>query len=86
MKLLALYHPNSEHGRMVEEYAHDFEKTRGVVINLASLETREGAATASLYGVVQYPALLVIKEDDHLLVKHWEGVPWPTMDEVAGYR
>lgn len=86
MKLYALYHPNSEHGRLVEEYSHDYERSRGRPIKLVSLETREGAAMASLYDVVQYPALLVTKEDDHLLVKHWEGVPFPTMDEVAGYR
>lgn len=85
MKLYALYHPGSDHGRLVEEFVHDFERTKGVPIKLVSLETRDGAATATLYGIMQYPAILAVKEDDHQLVKHWEGAPLPTMNEVAGY-
>ncbi len=84
MKISILYHPNSEYARSVEEYAHDFENQKGVAIDLKSLETKEGAYLATLYGIVQYPALLVLR-DNNDLIKNWEGVPLPIMNEVAGY-
>lgn len=84
MKASILYHPESEFARMVEEYAHDFEHQKGTAIELISLETRNGADLAALYGVVQYPALLV-RRDNNDLIKHWEGEPLPLMNEVAGY-
>lgn len=84
MKISILYHPISEHARSVEEYAHDFERQKGIGIDLVSLETKEGAYRATLYGIVQYPALLVLRENKDL-VKSWEGAPLPLMNEVAGY-
>ncbi len=69
---------------MVEEYARDFERQRGQTIELVSLDTVEGADMARLYGIVQYPALLVIRDDGQLL-KEWQGERLPLMDEVASY-
>ena len=84
MKAVMLYQPNSEDSRNVEEYIRDFERTRGRSIELISLSTRDGAAIASLYDVVQYPGLLVIREDGQL-VTFWQGEKLPLMNEVAGY-
>ena len=84
MKALMLYQPNSEYSRMVEEYIHDFERTRGRKIELLSMSTRDGAALASLYDIVQYPGLLVLR-DDGQLVTFWQGNKLPLMNEVAGY-
>lgn len=84
MKALILYHPNSEHARLVEEYVHNFSQVSSQRIDLQSLETREGAATATLYDIVSYPALLVIDSDGHLH-KVWQGETFPLMNEVAGY-
>lgn len=84
MKLYIIYHPQSDHSRIVEEYAHDFEHIKGHKIELLSLETQEGATMAKLHDVLRYPAILVTK-DDHELVKFWQGTPFPRMDEVAGY-
>lgn len=84
MKIIALYHPQSEFARLVEEYAHDFFSSRGKAIDLVSLETREGAAMASLYDIVRYPAVLALKDDGQLL-KNWEGEQLPLMNEVAAY-
>jgi len=69
---------------MVEEYVQDFERQRGQTIELISLDTVEGADMARLYGILQYPALLVIRDDGQLL-KEWQGERLPLMDEVAGY-
>jgi hypothetical protein len=84
MKICLLYHPESEFSRLIEEYSHDFERTRGKKIELISLETKEGSDMARLYDIVRYPALLAIR-DDGSLMKNWEGEQLPLMNEVAAY-
>lgn len=79
-----LYRPNSEHARSVEEYVRDFQHQRGKVIELMSLDTVEGAEKANLYGLMQYPAIIAVREDGQLL-RDWQGSNLPLMDEVAGY-
>lgn len=53
-------------------------------LELVSLNTRDGAATASIYDVVAYPAILALADDGSIL-NQWQGQPLPLMDEVAGY-
>lgn len=86
MKLVILYRPNSEHARVVEDFMRDFERQAGssARTEVLNLDTREGAATASLYDVVQYPGLLVTT-DDGQMVRSWEGNMLPLMNEVASY-
>lgn len=84
MRIVALYHPASDTGRIVEEYAHDFERIATRSIELVSLETKVGSDTAQLYDIVRYPALLVIQDNDQL-IKSWEGDPLPLVDEIISY-
>jgi hypothetical protein len=84
MKATILFHPVSETARTVEEYAHDFERTRGTSIELLSLETRDGADLAKLYGITRYPAIIARRDDGEML-QLWEGDPLPLMDEVAAH-
>jgi hypothetical protein len=87
MKLLILYRPNSEHATRVETYVRDFEHQHDMGskgIELVSVDTREGAATASLYDIWQFPAFLAIDVDGRIL-NIWQGDQLPLMDEVAGY-
>lgn len=84
MKIVALYHPSSEWARNVETYARDMERTQGMSVELVSLETRDGAAMASLYDVMQFPALMVMK-DDGQMQQLWQGEQLPLMSEVAGF-
>lgn len=84
MKVIVLYHPQSDHARKVETYAQDFQRQRGKTIELVSLETPEGADKARLYDIVQYPAVLALR-DDGQLSKLWQSDEMPLMDEVAGY-
>jgi len=69
---------------LVEEYARDFERQRGKTIELISLDTVQGSDMARLYGIVQYPALLTLRDDGQVL-KDWQGERLPLMQEVAGY-
>jgi len=86
VKLLVLYRPNSEHDTEVESFVRDFQRRYevGKKIEMVSINTRDGAATASLYDIVAYPAILVLGNDGSL-VNFWQGTPLPLMDEVAGY-
>jgi len=84
MKALVLYRPNAEFARMVEEYARDIESQKGLTLELISVDSIEGADMAKLYGIVQYPAILAIREDGQLM-REWQGERLPLMDEVAGY-
>lgn len=47
------------------------------------IDTREGAAEASLYGVTQYPAIIATSFNG-MVLGMWEGLPLPLIDEVAG--
>jgi len=84
MKVLVLYRPNSEHGRETEEYVHDYQSRHSDRVEMVSVDTREGSALASLYDVVQYPAILVLREDGYPQ-QMWQGAALPLMDEVAAY-
>lgn len=86
MKLLVLYRPESEHSTDVETFVRDFQQLYeiGRKLELVSLNTRDGAATASLYDIMNYPAILALANDGSVL-NMWQGLPMPLMDEVAGY-
>ncbi len=86
MKLLIFYRPNSEHARAVETFVHDFQRqyTPSAKIEVLDIDTRDGAAMASLYDVLQYPAFLVTTNDG-AFIHAWEGKEIPLMQEVAGY-
>ncbi len=84
MKIVLLYHPKSEFSRIAEEYVDNFERSTGKIIELVSLETRDGAAVASLYDIVRFPALVVLR-DDGQAENIWQGEMLPLIDEVLGY-
>jgi hypothetical protein len=85
MKLIVLYRPNSEHASVAEAYMRDFARAHPErKVEALNIDTREGAEKAEVYDIVQYPALLAVK-DDGAIVKFWQGEPLPLMNEVAGY-
>jgi hypothetical protein len=85
MKVVILYHPESEFVGVVEDFKRDFEsRHQDKKVELISLETVEGANMAELYDVVRYPAILVMTSDGKLQ-KFWQDQPFPLMDEVASY-
>jgi hypothetical protein len=86
VKLLILYRPNSEHATEVESFVRDFQHNYevGKRVELISLNTRDGAATASLYDVMTYPAIMALADNGSVL-NIWQGRPLPLMQEVAGY-
>ena len=86
MKTIVLYRPNSEYARSVDEFVHEFNARSGgsKTLEVVSIDSREGARLAELYGIVQYPAILVL-QGDGFMQKSWEGGILPLVDEVMGY-
>jgi hypothetical protein len=84
MKLLILYHPNSEFSSSVENFANDCKNRTTRDIELVSLDTSEGSSLAATYGILDYPTEMVIREDGQL-VKDWQGSSLPLFDEVMSY-
>jgi hypothetical protein len=80
-----LYRRRSEHATEVEQFVRDIAKSHSLQkVDLVDVDTRDGISTASLYGVMQYPAVLTLANDGQL-IKDWQGKPLPLMDEVAYY-
>lgn len=84
MKVRILYHPVSEHGTEVEDYARDLMRTESVEAELISLDTREGSEIAKLYDIVRYPAIIVTRDDGQVL-QVWADAKLPLMREIAYY-
>lgn len=87
MKVVVLYRPNSDHSRTVEEFVGNLERRNRNAkskVELVNIDTKDGWTTASLYDIVQYPAILAIKNDGQLL-KEWHGNTMPLLNEVSYY-
>jgi hypothetical protein len=85
MKLLILYRPRSEQAATVETFIRDYKsRHESGRMEIVDVDSREGIATAILYDVMHYPAILALR-DDGSVAKSWEGEDLPLMDEVAYY-
>lgn len=84
MRAVILYHPQSDHVGLVDEYSRDFIRFKGRALELISLETIEGAEMAKLYDITRYPAILVIGPDGSL-IQLWQNGLFPLMDELSAY-
>ena len=84
MKVIVLYHKQSDHIGLVEDFIRDYKRFKNKELQLISLETQEGADYANLYGIVQYPAFLAIANDG-TMQRMWQGIPMPLMDELDFY-
>ncbi len=86
MRVVILYHPDSEQEGQVLDYikTHDLRGPKNRQIELLSLETKAGAELAKLYDVTNYPATLAIA-DNGQLQRLWQSGSLPIMDELDYY-
>ncbi|HSH55921.1 MAG TPA: hypothetical protein VK983_03785 [Candidatus Limnocylindrales bacterium] len=85
MKVVVLYRPESEHGRIAETFIHDFKAIHSTTkLDVFNIDSREGIAMTMLYDLMQFPAILALATDGTLL-HQWQGGSLPLMDEVAAY-
>lgn len=84
MKVVILYRPNSESSRVVEDFAREFSRRyQDRKLELVSVDTRDGSATATLYDVMRCPAVLALADDGQIL-HEWED-SMPLMNEISYY-
>ena len=85
MKVVVLYKPKSEHARLVEEFIDNFRRNEpDKKIELQDVDSRSGSAMATIYDVVQYPAV-VATTDNGEPIQMWQGEMMPLVSEVAYY-
>ncbi len=84
MRIAILYRSNSEFERSVLDYNREYERRTGHKITMYDLNTRDGYATASLYDIMQHPAVLALADDGQLL-QLWVGENLPLINEVMYY-
>lgn len=85
MKVVILYRPNSEGSRVVEDFAREFARRYiDKKLELVSVDTRDGSATATLYDVMKCPAVLALG-DDGQIIHQWQGETMPLLNEVSYY-
>lgn len=75
-----LYRPNSEHERKVAELKERLERRR-INPELVDVDSREGAAKVQAYGIMQYPAVLAVRDSDGQSIQTWSG-HLPTVSDV----
>ncbi len=83
MTIMVIYKKDSEQYRPVQEFLR-MMRTKYADKDIAELdpETREGAYEAQVFGVMQYPAV-VVKAETGELMNIWQGLPLPLVDEVV---
>ena len=84
MRIVVVYKDYSDHGREVREYIEDFERQMGLKIEVMDPDSGKNEFFLRAYDVVEYPTILVITNEGHLL-QQWRGKPLPLFDEVAYY-
>lgn len=69
---------------MVEDFAKEFSRRyQDRKLELVSVDTRDGSATATLYDVMRCPAVLALADDGQIL-HEWED-SMPLMNEISYY-
>ena len=82
---MVLYRPNSEFARAVEDFVYDYRRGHGnEALELVDVDSRDGAATASLYDIMEHPAVMVLRDDGSVL-NSWQGPMLPLQADVAAY-
>ncbi|HUB93028.1 MAG TPA: hypothetical protein VMB52_00845 [Verrucomicrobiae bacterium] len=87
MKLVALYRPDSEFSRNVEDFLRELRKAHEIgdeQLRIIDYDSREGTDMAMTYGITNQPAMIII-DDNGGYIKHWEGNELPLQDEVTSY-
>ncbi|MBR5621103.1 hypothetical protein IKW75_01300 [Candidatus Saccharibacteria bacterium] len=85
MKTVLLWNEQTDYASEVREWLGDFEHDTGKAAEIRQLdpETKEGTDFAVAYDILQYPAIVVIDDDDGRIIKMWKGTPMPQIDEVS---
>lgn len=84
MKAKVIYKYESDHAREVLDYLRDFQRRTGRTLEEVDPESKDGIDTCRAYDIVQYPTIIALADDGHML-NMWVGTPLPTISEVSYY-
>ena len=83
MKTVLLYRPNSDHERQVLDYLRDVKMQTGKDVQTMDVDSKEGIDLCQVYGIMEYPAVLVTDNDGHVQ-NLWTGT-FPRIGELSYY-
>lgn len=86
MKAVILYKPNSELETSVNEYTREFGRETGKAIALVDSDSAQGVEIAKLYDILQFPAIVVFRDDGSFIQAWTERDKWPTISELSFYN
>lgn len=84
MRVAIVYRPNSEYEREIFSWLRDLRMRTGKVLEEINPDTREGAAFAATYDLVEYPTIIAL-DPEGKVQNLWRGTPLPLIDEVGYY-
>ncbi|HUY53093.1 MAG TPA: hypothetical protein VMV24_00760 [Candidatus Dormibacteraeota bacterium] len=84
MYLAILYHPNNEYARAAEELVEDMRTQTDKKTVFIDVDTKDGSVKASNYGVIDYPAFIVLTDDGQPYYM-WQGPILPSIAEIVSY-
>ncbi len=83
MRVTVIFRERSDHARGVHEFIELVERRYpGKRVHTLELDSRSGAAEATLYDIKRYPAILVTRPNGSI-AQLWEGLPLPLVDEIG---
>lgn len=86
MKAVILYQPDTELESSVHEYVQEFGRETGKAIALVDSNSPQGVEIAKLYDILQFPAIVVFKDDGSFIESWVERDKWPTISELSYYN
>ena len=82
MKLVILYRPDSEHSTLVESFSERLLSAMPeATIENVDIDSPEGISFLEAYGIMQFPALLVVA-DNGSMINSWLGDSLPPVELV----
>lgn len=85
MKAIILYQPNTELETSIQEYVREFAQETARTIELIDSNTPSGVEIAKSYDILQFPALVAVKDDGSYIESWAERDKWPTISELSYY-
>lgn len=86
MKAVILYKPNGEAETSVREYVREFGRETGRSIALIDSDSIQGIEIAKLYDIMQFPSIVVFRDDGSFVESWLDREKWPTISELSFYN
>lgn len=83
MRVVSVWRRESDYGRMMEEWVTELERRTGEEIEILDPDSMEGENFCRAYSVMEYPTIMVLKDNDGGVVASWQGKALPRFDEVS---